>query len=246
MNSRSIPQPEPGDSETVVTALETAAVFSARGESAEALRWLKRAAESSAEGANDARTLTLARTAAELSQVMSIPAPPASDPAAARPSRSLPKPPARPALSLGIENSAADEPSRAAMEKTDPMMARPSRPVGTPPPPSARSVNSVSVGGGASQKIAAVSGRPRSSEPSSPTSQRAPAVRAAAAVAVKSAALADDSASFRKAVRVSVLPSATEPGLYLVRLLEDGKPAPEASAEGILVLTDPASTFFSR
>ena len=41
-----IPTPNDSDSDTVATALEAAAIFSAKGDTAEALRWVQRAAES--------------------------------------------------------------------------------------------------------------------------------------------------------------------------------------------------------
>jgi len=61
-----IPGPEPGDSESVVASLEAAAVFGARGDAAEALRWLQRAAESAGDSGDDHRTLALAQTLATL------------------------------------------------------------------------------------------------------------------------------------------------------------------------------------
>jgi hypothetical protein len=50
----------------------------------------------------------------------------------------------------------------------------------------------------------------------------------------------------RQAARVSIVPSSTERGLYLVRLLEDGHSAPADGAEGFLVLVDPNAGVFSR
>lgn len=58
--------PEPSDSEDVVSALETADVFWTKGDADEALRWLKRAAESASDAGNDDRALAIARTVADL------------------------------------------------------------------------------------------------------------------------------------------------------------------------------------
>jgi hypothetical protein len=45
---------------------------------------------------------------------------------------------------------------------------------------------------------------------------------------------------------VSIVPSSTERGLYLVRLLEEGHSAPADGAEGFLVVVDPDAAIFSR
>jgi hypothetical protein len=50
----------------------------------------------------------------------------------------------------------------------------------------------------------------------------------------------------RQAARVSVVPSADEAGLFLVRLLDDGSAPPADAAEALMVLTDPNSTVFSQ
>jgi hypothetical protein len=56
---------------------------------------------------------------------------------------------------------------------------------------------------------------------------------------------ASGGARLRQAARVSVRASPDEPGLFLVRLLDDGSaPAPDA-AEALMVLVDPSSTLFS-
>jgi hypothetical protein len=49
----------------------------------------------------------------------------------------------------------------------------------------------------------------------------------------------------RAAARVSVVPSSTEPGLYFVRVLDDGQSAPSSSTEALMVLLDPNSPLFS-
>ena len=66
-----IPNPSGADTETVITALETAAVFRAKGDSREAMRRLRRAAESAGEAGDDERALSLSRIAADLQDELS-------------------------------------------------------------------------------------------------------------------------------------------------------------------------------
>src|SRR6187549_2572390 len=61
-----IPTPARADTETVITALETAAIFHSKGDSREAMRWLRRAAESAGAAGDDERALSLSRVAADL------------------------------------------------------------------------------------------------------------------------------------------------------------------------------------
>ena len=61
-----IPTPVRADTETVITALETAAVFRSKGDGREAMRWLQRAAESAGAAGDDQRALSLSRVAADL------------------------------------------------------------------------------------------------------------------------------------------------------------------------------------
>ncbi len=58
--------PEPDDNEDVVSALETADIFWNKGDTDEALRWLKRAAETASDTGNDMRALAIARSVADL------------------------------------------------------------------------------------------------------------------------------------------------------------------------------------
>ncbi|MBN2192301.1 MAG: hypothetical protein JW751_05750 [Polyangiaceae bacterium] len=64
--SIALPGPTPEDGEDVVLALETAATLWKRGDKQDAIRWLRRAAESAEEAGDDMRALSLARTAADL------------------------------------------------------------------------------------------------------------------------------------------------------------------------------------
>jgi hypothetical protein len=103
-----IPAPLGADTETVVTALETAALFGSKGDRREAMRWLRRAAESAGEAGDDERALLLSRTVADLHEELeqapvSMPYPPppssrSSRPPSANGRASLPpRPSSRPA-----------------------------------------------------------------------------------------------------------------------------------------------------
>ncbi|HWA76789.1 MAG TPA: hypothetical protein VG937_30860 [Polyangiaceae bacterium] len=293
-----IPSPTPRDSETVVTALETAAVFRAKGDAAEALRWLQRAAESAGDDGDDERTLALARTAADLSRALHEPAAASSKTEelhASPPSRRLPKPPLRAGSAKTIEEH-AEPPQSIARASHTPSPEAVSH-AGPPPAPSSRPLP-LSPNGRPAYSHAAASARapgpppatrstppaqgyqPRYSSPSS-TPAAAPATPVPAAappplrVELREAELpafpstdADDAEAqrvtqpvpeplsygadvrqaprLRQAARVSVVPSPSEPGLFLVRLLDDGAVPPSEAAEALMVLVDPSSNLFSE
>jgi len=118
----SFPNPEPGDPEEVVVALETATALWTRGDSREAIRWLRRAAETAGEAGSDVRAVTLARSAADLTSRLQIPQSVPPEPAVAPtngagalresevPStKSSPAPPrARQALRVAVEPPSGD------------------------------------------------------------------------------------------------------------------------------------------
>jgi hypothetical protein len=66
MDAERIPLPQPDDEEDVHWALSTASALWGRGEQAEALKWLRRAAESAADCDADARSLELFKAAASV------------------------------------------------------------------------------------------------------------------------------------------------------------------------------------
>jgi hypothetical protein len=79
-----IPGPEPGDLEDVSWALSTAGASWQRGDSAEALKWLRRAAEAATEASANDRAVVIAKAAAELASKLgreSLPPPPTQVPA---------------------------------------------------------------------------------------------------------------------------------------------------------------------
>jgi hypothetical protein len=262
-----IPSPTPRDSETVVTALETAAVFRAKGDGAEALRWLQRAAESAGDDGDDERTLTLALTAADLSRalrqpVLSAPAHLSSDQHTPTHSRRLPKPPLR----AGSGPLAAE-----GVEPHNPLSQRPPLPPSSrPAPPSASRAYNTSAASSRAPSSPSRAAPPQSRLPTPPslgsTPTRiemrvsdAPALPDADADADADARLtqpviapsvahsgnASGGVRLRKAARVSVVASPVEPGLFLVRLLEDGSAPPANATEALMVLVDPSSTVFS-
>jgi len=173
--------PEPTDSEDVVSALETADVFWTKGDADEAMRWLKRAAESASDAGNDDRALAIARTVADLKAAparaveapiathkLSRPPPP---PSAAR---QAPSPPSA-ARSVTAESS---EVRRAPAHLPSPAMVSEGLvPVKGPtsqkaPPPTPKPRESVSP--------AAAAHRPSSTPPPAPTPKRPAATERAA------------------------------------------------------------------
>ena len=85
MSSSPIPKVRDDDPEDVSWALSTAATSFARGDRAEALKWLRRAAEAASEADRDGRALEIAKAAADL-------APPSTPAPALRPSAAKPAP----------------------------------------------------------------------------------------------------------------------------------------------------------
>lgn len=67
------PAPEPGDPEDVAWQLQTAGTMWSRGDSHEAIRWLRRAAEAAGDNGADMRAVALARAAADLTTALDIP-----------------------------------------------------------------------------------------------------------------------------------------------------------------------------
>lgn len=234
-----IPHPLSADTETVITALETAELFSSKGDTQEAVRWLRRAAESAGEAGDDARALALSRTAADLREALevkprpvSVPRPstapvprpstaPTSTPSASPPPASVhsatPPPVPPPLPSQPVASTAPQLPLPPAASA--PLSPRPSY----PPPPSARP-----------------GFHPPVSHP--PVSQALPPPVTATALA---AAPNPAPNGERHASRVSVTRSPTQYGVFEMRPLADGEPAPAGGSEGFLVMLDKSSTLLS-
>ena len=112
-----IPPARKDDSEDVAWALSTAEAMYARGDRSDALKWLRRAAESASEAQADDRALELAKAAADLATIVG-PTP-----------SMIPPPPVRP--------SQAPQPAAASAPPPRPLPT-PSRPPPPPTPPPSR------------------------------------------------------------------------------------------------------------
>jgi hypothetical protein len=87
-----IPPPVDADPEDVFWALSTATTLYNRGEHAEALRWLRRAAQQASDQGADERALVLMKAAADLTTSFSVPPPAPSVAPPPRPSAPPPLP----------------------------------------------------------------------------------------------------------------------------------------------------------
>jgi hypothetical protein len=65
-----VPEPKPEDAEDVSWALSTAEAMWARGDHSEGVKWVRRAAEAAADAEHDARSLELAKAAADLAGML--------------------------------------------------------------------------------------------------------------------------------------------------------------------------------
>src|SRR5690242_5134380 len=93
-----IPPPKEGDPEDVHWALSTATTLWSRDERAEAVKWLRRAAESASDQDDDVRALELMKAAAEITTMLSNPPPAPSvapPPVAPPPAAAVPAAPQR-------------------------------------------------------------------------------------------------------------------------------------------------------
>jgi hypothetical protein len=71
LNVPQVPEASPEDPEDVSWALSTAEAMWARGEHADGIKWVRRAAEAASEAENDLRALELAKAAADLAGLLS-------------------------------------------------------------------------------------------------------------------------------------------------------------------------------
>jgi hypothetical protein len=103
MSEPGFPAPSASDAESVSLALETASALWGKGDVREALRWLRRAAETAGALGDDLRAVGLARAAAELMAELQIP-PSIPPPGLPRPEPSAPysaPAPTQPAVGIG-------------------------------------------------------------------------------------------------------------------------------------------------
>ncbi len=218
-----IPRPALADNETVITALETAAVFRKKGDAQEAMRWLRRAAESAGEAGDDARALALSRSVADLTDQLQAaretppPLPTASSTPPPLPTASSTPPRLSSPPPLPVVASAPSQPSSPPRPSAS---SAPPRPSYSPPPSSGPSYPTPP------------SSRPRF-HASTPMSQPPTAPSAAPS-------------GPPRARRVAIAPSPTQPGVFEVRPLAEGEAPRPGSGEAFLVMVDPQSTLLSN
>ncbi len=181
--------PEPGDNEDVVSALETADIFWTKGDTDEALRWLKRAAETASDAGNDMRALAIARSVADLKSV-----PVAAASVAEAPKMSRPPPPsamARQAPSAPLGDGASRHASSAPQKMPPPLppsktresVAPPApsaRPATSPPPAASPSVPLAPSRSASTDRMTAVNAEARHAAPAEARASAAPPARAVA------------------------------------------------------------------
>jgi hypothetical protein len=219
------PVVEESDTDDVRWALETANTMWSQGDTEEALKWLKRAAESAEEGGDDMRSLSLAKARAELHSLVEVEAPtPKSGeigPLSAPPASAAPlsAPPSRPPGPPPPRNTPA------------PALRGPSRPA---PPPSRPSA----AGGPPSGPPAPPS------PPSGPVSDDGRPTLIQPDKAPLPAPSGGRGFDERRAVRVAVQPIQGQPGVLLTRPLRTGeRPAPGAQ-EALLVAIESGVDLF--
>ncbi|HEY1957873.1 MAG TPA: hypothetical protein VGH28_19770 [Polyangiaceae bacterium] len=126
MSTSPIPKVRDDDPEDVSWALSTAATSFARGDRAEALKWLRRAAEAASEADRDARALELAKAAADLSPP-SMPPKPVPTPAKSAPKQPPPKPAEKTPTPAPVKRpSKADDTSKRGAVRSRPRSLPPS------------------------------------------------------------------------------------------------------------------------
>jgi hypothetical protein len=119
------PAPNPSDSEDVVTALETAAIFAQKGDVTETAHWLSRAAESASLHGDTLRAAVLARAVASLPTLESEESSPDAAPDTRE--RRLPTPPPR---RVSVRPPPPSERARSQSDDSQPMLlVRPPTPM---------------------------------------------------------------------------------------------------------------------
>jgi len=235
--------PKPDDNEDVVSALETADIFWTKGDAEEALRWLKRAAETSSDAGNDMRALALARGAADLkSGPNSTAANPTAEPPSLRKSQ-LPTPP----------SSAAKQPppppSSVASQTEPSSRAQTSGASTKSPPPLPPSKTRESIVPGAQSRAPAAHAAPSAPASLAPakssstdrmvavTPEPRPAAARTAAQAATTATAAFAPATAYRAITVFVKPQGRDGDKLEVFVAEPGQPIPADAEPAILVPT---------
>lgn len=229
-----IPTPSGADTETVITALETAALYRSKGDGREAMRWLRRAAESAGEAGDDERALSLSRVVADLHDELDA----APSGVVAAVVEVAPEPVAE--IATG-QNTAPHPPPPSLRAAPPPASSSPR--VSHPPPPSSRGARP------STSPRASYAPRPsaRPSYPAAVSSRLPPPSSSSPNGASAHAARTDAGRSgARHAARVAIEISTTKPGVFELRLLADGEAPRIGSSEALLVMLDPESQLLSR
>ena len=250
-----IPESLADDPSDVADALEVASALWGKGQSEEAIRWLRRAVAAASEADDAARAAGLAGAAADLEDAIKQPSatPPATPPTSAAPTESLAAlspaaPPAETHVEPGAEASAVSSSMRGSPEPDAPApRALPPEPAHDahdahdaaeatlPDSPAAMSM--YANGASSSPVPAGVSAGPTPTASVPPRASSVPAPRSTFAKPPvihpthSPTALPD----LPPRLRVSVKTSVRDAGLLFVRALADGEEAPPGTLEAFLV-----------
>ncbi len=128
-----VPEPKPEDPEDVSWALSTAEAMWARGDHAEGIKWVRRAAEAASEAEDDSRALELAKAAADLTALLGRRSLAPSEEIEVEALTSVPPAPPPPPVPSKAPSPPSNKPSPSSVTK--PVMT-PSRPPSAIPLPS--------------------------------------------------------------------------------------------------------------
>lgn len=245
----SIPSPETQDIPDVRAALQTAEATHSRGDSEEALRWVRRAAERAGSAGDDLRAVTLAKAAAEIQAHLPSGAAASSNdvPSSAVPSnegnaqepgeKQNSRPPPLPGPASAATSAPAANPSAPSPASAQPPDARTfEAALSTPPPSEAASPSAVGATptaagldgsqAGATTEAGAANADPKPVEvtPPRPESTAPPASTARPRKPFERAAL-----------RVYVIKDGTKGDQLDVRVLREGDPPPAGAIKALLV-----------
>lgn len=221
-SSEPFPTASPSDGDGVRDNLETAKALWDKGDQKEAVRWLQRAATAAEEIGDDARSLSLARHAADLSAQVAPLSTRSPDEVPRRPAGESGAPP-------GVRRITSAPPPRPSASAPAPSVApvAASSPVATGSPV-------------ATSSPSAAPAKPNSSVPPPVPSRASSSAFPPPASGLPSP---NELIAQGRAVRVAVKRSAIDGSLYVVRPL-GGKPAAGAR-EALLILSEPDHAFFS-
>ncbi len=221
-SSEPFPSASPSDGDGVRDNLETAKALWDQGDQKEAVRWLQRAATAAEEAGDDARSLSLARHAADLAAQVA--------PLSTRSPDEVPRrPPGESGAPPSLRRSTSAPPPRPSASAPAPAAAQVT--ASSPPAPGVPVATSSASG---------VPPRPNSSVPPPVPSRASSSAFPPPASGLPSP---NDLIAQGRAVRVAVKRSAIDGSLYVVRPL-GGKPVAGAR-EALLILSEPDQSFFS-